>query len=218
MTQGIQRCWTVRNSEIVDVAAVVGAGGGDDLFGAEVGETKTLAVVPGNPGTERWKALAPIEVAVGKVAQPVVGAAGEEVEKRDAVGAVDHRFDGAEGDGGEEPGDVGINPFVDDFDGVEETDAPLVGGAEGEMLAKSGPLAQEEYDGGDAGEDDEGQFCEDAKDRGGSEPGNRFPVWALPEKPGGVPESQIAEGGERSRGGAGPTLTSAGSRKRNVSR
>ena len=66
--------------------------------GAEVGETKTPAVVPGDPGTERWKVLAPIEVAVGEVAQPVVGATGEEVEKRDAVGVVDHRFDGAGGD------------------------------------------------------------------------------------------------------------------------
>ena len=91
--------------------------------GAEAGETKTLAVVPGDPGTERWKVLAPIEVAVGEVAQPVVGATGEEVEKRDAVGVVDHRFDGAEG---------GVAPFVGESGGQDEADAELVSGEAGE--------------------------------------------------------------------------------------
>ena len=42
MTQGIQRCWTVRNSEIVDVDAVAGAGRGD-----AVAEELVIVLIPG---------------------------------------------------------------------------------------------------------------------------------------------------------------------------
>jgi len=73
---------------------VVGRGDGADLLipevtpgdvAAEVGEAEFFDVVGFGPGIEGWEILAPIEVGVGEVAEAVVGAAGGEIEERDAV-------------------------------------------------------------------------------------------------------------------------------------